>query len=84
MTLVVIMTGEGWYDIMNGLSRTNSDTFDCIERPTYQDFVDNGYKTVGCGSSASAKIFFGSYIFMVSMILINLFVAVTLQGFNDI
>jgi hypothetical protein len=43
MTLIMIMTGEGWYEFMADLSKQNDVDFPCIENPTYQDYVDNDY-----------------------------------------
>lgn len=83
LTLIIAMTGEGWFQIMLDLSKKKSVSFDCIENPTYQDYVDNNYQTVGCGNEA-AFAFFLLYMFSVSLILVNLFIAVTLQGFDEI
>ena len=83
LTLIIVMTGEGWYEIMHGLWRQKSVDFECIQEPTYLDFVNNNYQTIGCGYN-SAILFFFMYIFCVSMVLLNLFIAVTLQGFNDV
>lgn len=77
------MTGEGWYEIMNDLERQNEVDFECIESPTYYDYKSNDFETVGCGTKAS-RVFFVLYVFSVSLILVNLFIAVTLQGFNDV
>jgi len=55
--------------------------FECITDATYQDYVDNDRVTIGCGDSVSS-LFFYLYVFIVSLILVNLFIAVTLQGFN--
>jgi hypothetical protein len=77
MTMIIVMTGEGWYDVMGDLSQGKGIAFDCIEDPSYKDYVDNGYKTVGCGTK-SASIFFLLYVFIVTLILVNLFIAVTL------
>lgn len=38
-TLITVMTGEGWYEKMNDLSRHQDIEYDCIEDPTYNDFV---------------------------------------------
>ena len=54
-----------------------------MENPTYEDYVNNDKTTVGCGSPY-AYLFFIFYIYIVSLILLNLFIAVTLQGFNEV
>jgi hypothetical protein len=77
MTMIVVMTGEGWYDVMGDLSQGKGISFNCIEDPSYQDYVDNGYKTIGCGTP-TASVFFLLYVFIVTLILVNLFIAVTL------
>jgi hypothetical protein len=77
------MTGEGWYEIMDDLERKNEVDFECIVDPTYHDYKDNNFQTVGCGTGVS-RLFFILYVFSVSLILVNLFIAVTLQGFNDV
>ena len=38
-TLITVMTGEGWYEKMNDLSRHQDIDYNCIEDPTYNDFV---------------------------------------------
>ena len=57
---------------------------DCIVNPTWDDYVQNGNQTIGCGMTWVSIVFFGSYVFFVSLILLNLFIAVTLQGFNEV
>ena len=47
LTLFRASTGEGWNSIMHDLARSRGPFFDCIKNPTYQDYVDNGYETVG-------------------------------------
>lgn len=76
LTLIMVMTGEGWYEVMNALSRQKDTSFDCIENPTYEDYAKDK-KTVGCGHQ-STIYFFILYVFFVSLILVNLFIAVTL------
>jgi hypothetical protein len=71
------MTGEGWYEFMGNLGKQRDIDFPCIVNPTYQDYADNDFKTVGCGKAIS-KPFFIIYVILVSLILVNLFIAVTL------
>jgi hypothetical protein len=77
------MTGEGWYEIMNDLEQMEDVDFECTMDPTYEDYASNDFQTVGCGTKGS-RVFFVLYVFSVSLILVNLFIAVTLQGFNDV
>jgi hypothetical protein len=71
------MTGEGWYEFMGSLSRQREVDFPCIVNPTYEDYALNDFNTVGCGK-ATSKPFFIIYVILVSLILVNLFIAVTL------
>lgn len=77
------MTGEGWYEFMSNLGRQREVDFPCIVDPTYDDYKNNDFNTIGCGKPIS-KPFFIIYVILVSLILVNLFIAVTLQGFNDV
>lgn len=77
VTLITVMTGEGWYDKMNDLQKAKDIEYDCIDDPTYMDYVQAGEKTVGCGTKVSTT-FFILYVFWCSLILVNLFIAVTL------
>lgn len=77
------MTGEGWYNKMNDLQKSKDIEYDCINDPTFMDFVQADEKTVGCGTKISST-FFILYVFWCSLILVNLFIAVTLQGFSDV
>lgn len=78
------MTGEGWYEIMASLSKRPAIDFDCVEQPSYELYAENQYQTLGCGIGSAAQWFFVAFVFSVSLILVNLFIAVTLQGFNDV
>lgn len=81
ITLFRASTGEGWNSIMHDVSRRKSPTFDCIESPSYDDYVANDYETIGCGETY-APIFFTSFILIVQLIFLNLFIAIILQGFD--
>jgi len=35
ITLIISMTGEGWYEFVGALGKQRSVDFDCIEDPTY-------------------------------------------------
>ena len=77
LTLFVVATGDNWNNLLLAMEKKNMITNDCIENPTYQDYVDNGYETIGCGSSfATAYLFL--FTFMISIIFINLFIAIIL------
>ena len=55
----------------------------CIKNPTYEDYVAAGSKTVGCGTKAVAYAYFTSFVFIVALIFLQLFIAVILQGYED-
>ena len=55
--------------------------YPCVESPTYEDFVANGHEPVGCGNVLVAQTYFLSYIFIVGLIFLNLFIAIILQGY---
>ena len=78
------MTGEQWYDLMFQLGRQPSLTWDCKQHVTYADYLEAGEKAVGCGKPHASHAFFIIYVFMVLVVLVNLFIAVTLQGFDHI
>jgi len=56
---------------------------DCTYNPTYEDYKNNGYKPIGCGSSFTSYIFFFTYLVLVSIVFLNLFVAIILNGYFD-
>lgn len=82
ITLIRVATGENWHYILWAMERDKSVDFFCIPSPTYQDYIENGSKTVGCGIF-SAKVFFFFYTLVVKLIFLNLFIAIILQGFED-
>lgn len=82
-TLLTVMTGEGWHEIMSDLRKQKDINYDCMENPSYQDYVAAGNMTIGCGNDFST-VFFILYVFWCSLILVNLFIAVTLQGYYDV
>ena len=55
----------------------------CTFNPTYDDYVQAGFQTVGCSNRALAYAFFTSFYFIVSLIFLQLFIAVILQGYDD-
>ena len=45
--------------------------------------MNNGYSTVGCGKGIGSLLFYHSYLILVDIIFLNLFIAIILQGFED-
>lgn len=83
MTLIRIASGEAWHDLMISLSRQNGKlTFECDETFSYEEYSQNSYKTVHCGQSLSLAYFF-SYLILVKLVFLNLFIAIILEGFED-
>eukprot|EP00347_Sterkiella_histriomuscorum_P013361 403365010 len=83
LTLFVISTGDAWDQIMDAFTQPNSITYQCINFPSYLDYLENQGQTAGCGLGATAMIFFYSYVLFVNLIFLNLFIAIILQGFED-
>jgi hypothetical protein len=42
LTLFVVATGDGWTDIRDDCSKSRSLDYDCIEDPTYEDYLASG------------------------------------------
>ena len=68
---------------MYDFARQKSVDYDCVENSTIEDFIANGNVANGCGTNY-AYPFFICYIYIVSLILLNLFIAVTIQGFKEV
>lgn len=81
--LCAVATGDGWNDIMGSTLKQRSIVYQCMYNPTYQDFVDNGFQTVGCGIGFGGIVFFFSFYLLINLIFLNLFIAIILQGFQD-
>ena len=82
-SLLRITTGENWNDLMNALGMGHSWYNECKDDPTYEDYVKNGREPIGCGSYAFAYAFFASYLIVLTLIFLNLFIAVILNGYFE-
>jgi hypothetical protein len=93
LTLTRCMTGEGWNELMQSLSR-DSEWFgrlglpcvdsmelrpDNFEELKLKCMID---KPVQCGSPYMSVTYFIAYTAVISLVLLNLFVAVVLEGFE--
>lgn len=78
LTLLRVSTGEGWVGIMRDAAREPSILFSCVYNQSYESKVENGIQ--GCGNSA-AYVYFVAFIMMVSLVFLNLFIAIILEGF---
>jgi hypothetical protein len=83
LTLFVVATGDGWTDIRDSCSRSRSLDFDCVENPTFSDYLEAG-ETVGCGPGIPGFFFFNSYYLIMNLILLKLFIAVICQCYEDV
>lgn len=84
MTLIRCATGESWNYIMDDCARTKSIIFDCKTNPTYYDYYNNDRVTLGCGDPNTAYAFFMTFQILVTMIFLNLFIAIILDSFENV
>ena len=68
---------------MHDLQRVRLPNYYCIDNPTYDDYVANGYQAIGCGSPLTF-FYFMSFFLLFTLVFINIFIAIILQGFQDI
>lgn len=54
----------------------------CIDNPSFDDYSTNQFETVGCGDGRTAILYFFSYLLVVKLVFLNLFIAVILDGFQ--
>ncbi|KRX07619.1 hypothetical protein PPERSA_11168 [Pseudocohnilembus persalinus] len=72
-------TGESWNLVMADIARQRNPSFACLTISNYEDFQKHGMQ--GCGSSA-AYLFLIIFQLFFTMIVLSLFVAVILEGFD--
>ena len=56
---------------------------ECIVNPTYYDYKDAGFETQGCGTSWLTNFYFLTYLSMVTLLFLNLFIAIIINGYLD-
>jgi hypothetical protein len=98
LTLIRSMTGEGWNEIMHSLAKPSQFFGHTMGQPCvtdmdvstttvleYKSLEDRCLieKPVQCGSPFMAIIFFVAYTCLITFVILNLFVAVVLEGFDD-
>jgi hypothetical protein len=88
MTLFRSTTGEAWNGIMYDLMRDQSNS-NCVLNPTYagvqalRKSTGIPYAAMGCGPGKGiTRGFFISFIVIATFVLLNLFVAVIIEGFE--
>jgi Ion transport protein len=82
LTLLRIQTGENWPNMMVDVATKMTVANNCTESPTFASIQANGGEINGCGTSVSFVYFMLFHLF-VSVIFLNLFVAVILNGFSN-
>ncbi len=81
LVLMRCATGENWNFIMSELAETNPiDGIECLKNQSYDSVQDIG--PMGCGTLVS-KFYFVTFMITTSMIIMNLFVAVVIEGFSS-
>ena len=83
ITLFTVATVDSWNYTMISFSYVLSPANQCVESPTYQDYKNNGYKMMGCGNSQNTFFFFISFMFLVSLVFLKLFIAIILGGYKE-
>ena len=64
---------------MYDASITNTILTPCTHYPTYDDYVNNGYVTVGCGSQLAARYFFITHFILIYYVILELLIAVIIH-----
>ena len=83
LTMFRVSTGENWHEVMHAVSRKNHLLYKCSDTPSYQMYVENGNKAIGCGDKFTSILFFVSFCIIVVLVFLNLFVAIILEGFEE-
>lgn len=82
LTLLRIQTGENWPNMMVDVATKLNVANNCTDTPTFASIQANGGIVNGCGTSVSF-VYFMLFNLMVTVIFLNLFVAVILNGFSN-
>jgi hypothetical protein len=83
ITLVRVSTGEGWNDLLDVLGQGKSLTNDCVYDPSYEDYVAAGFNPIACGNHMLSCLFFFSFLVLITLTFLNLFIAIILSGYFD-
>lgn len=81
ITLFTVATGDSWNYTMAAFTHGKSANYDCLDNPSYNDYANNGYTTVGCGDENGAFAFFVSFMFVTGLVFLKLFIAIILEGY---
>jgi len=86
LLLIRSSTGENWNGIMHAVAARPDG---CVDDPSYNPnmcgFTDKGdcIPLNGCGNPVASYLFFISFTLTVSFVLLNVFIAVILEGFME-
>ncbi|KAL4475095.1 hypothetical protein ABPG74_001791 [Tetrahymena malaccensis] len=75
-TLIRVASGEQWFYVVNDAVRQQQPNFVCQDISNYDEYIENGLN--GCGTPWGYIYFFSFHLF-VSVIILNLFIAVLLE-----
>ena len=73
-----VSTGEDWIGIMHDTERRPTILFECVNKQSYEEKMRDGIQ--GCGVEG-ANAYFIAFILMVNIVVLNLFIAIILEGF---
>ena len=80
----ILGTSENFVEYLNALGKSDGLGYECIPSPTYEDYEANNFVAVGCGNYRVALSILFSYVIMVILIFLNLFIAIILNSYQDI
>lgn len=83
ITLFTVSTGDKWSTTMASFTHGKGPNYECIEDPGYADYIAAGKVMVGCGSQWSAIAYFISFMFVIRLIFLKLFIALIIDGFKN-
>lgn len=82
ITLFIVATGDSWSSIMVSFAHSYAPDYQCLEASTFEDYEHAG-RFLGCGSRPMSFAFFMSYIVIVYLIFLKIFIAIVLQGYKE-
>jgi ABC-type Na+ efflux pump permease subunit len=83
ITLFTVATADTWNLTMASFTLSRAPWYDCIENPSYDDYLANGENTVGCGNRYGALVYFVSFMFIVSLVFLKLFIGIIIDGYKS-
>ena len=82
ITLFTVATVDTWNLTVIAFSYGKDAWNDCLENPKFDDYKNNDFKAIGCGGEVSSFLFFVSFMFVVSLVFLKLFIAIILEGYS--